>query len=124
LLSVQLSVDDAEHTPRDTLFPYTTLFRSPALELRVVHHPEVKRLGRRDADDRELAQGAPHALECHGARLSPHDELRDERVVMQCDLVALLDPTIPADPGTARHAEVAHHARRGEKVVDRVQIGR
>src|SRR5439155_1383144 len=78
------------------------------------------RLRRRDADDRELAQGAPHALECHDARLSPHDELRDERVVMQCDLVALLDPAIPADTWPAGHAEVAHHARRGEKVVDRV----
>src|SRR2546427_2229335 len=43
-------------------------------------------------------------FECHRARLSPHDELRDERVVMQRDLVALLDPAIPADPGPTGHA--------------------
>ncbi len=83
----------------------------------------MKHLGRWNADDRQLAEGAPHAFERDGARLAPHDQLRDERVVVECDLVALLDPTVPPHPGAAGNPQIAHDARRGEKVVERVLRG-
>src|SRR3546814_4792332 len=62
-------------TRTDTLFPYTTLFRSPAADLRVrKSEPRVRREGaqflilvRREIDDEQMAAAAQHP-----ARLGDH----------------------------------------------------
>src|SRR5437667_7523412 len=64
--------------PTSTLFPYTTLFRS-------------EWLARRQADDHQLAQGAPHTLDRDLAGLTPGDQLREQRIVEQRHVIPCLE---------------------------------
>src|SRR5207247_10530676 len=64
-----------------------------------------------------------HPLERDGPRFAPHDELGDERVVVQRDLVPGLDAGVPAHPRPARHPQMTDRTRRGEEVVEGILGG-
>src|SRR2546427_13198920 len=77
--------------PRQELGPHALEVRDVHLaspEERLVHHAQMKRLRRRQADNHELAQRPLHAVQRDLPRLAPHDQFRDERIVEEGDLVA------------------------------------
>src|SRR5207247_9678490 len=65
--------------PRSTLFPYTTLFRSPRIELRRRRH----RLEREDGD----GNGSGHARFSRGMRSEEHTSELQSRVDLVCRLL-------------------------------------
>ena len=82
----------------------------PAVERQIVAHPF----------EHELAQRAAHA----GARLlaipPPHHELREQRVVVDRDLVAAVDAGVVPHPGPLREAHAIDAPRPGEEARERV----
>src|SRR5688572_31063097 len=80
--------------PRSTLFPYTTLFRSPAKARhgRAVHHPRLRRGGR----DRAPRGGAAHrragrvGAEGRGAEAAARSEEHTSELQSQSNLVCRL----------------------------------
>ena len=68
---------------------------APRLKLGVVHHAQMKVARCLHADDRELEQRATHARDRFVARVGPHDELAEQRIVVQPDLAPCADAAVP-----------------------------
>src|SRR5436190_23473971 len=83
----------------------------------------MERLARWQPDDHQLAQRTSHALNRDLARLSPCEELGEQRIVEQRDIVARLDPAVPPDPRPARHTQILEDAGRRQEIVERIFRG-
>src|SRR5205823_2139013 len=66
-------------------------------ELGRLQDPPVEWHGGRDALDVELVQGTQHAQPGALAILSPHDELREERIVVSGHPAPFAEPAVDAD---------------------------
>src|SRR5207245_5886357 len=76
--------------------------------------------GGADAGDRELTEGAEHPVDRLAAVAPPADELRDERVVVERDLVPRLQGAIDPYVRTRGQAQRRHAARGRAESVRRV----
>jgi hypothetical protein len=90
------------------------------LEARILEHGQCRRRARAHAADVELRQRAAHARDRVIARLGPHDEFREQRVVVHANLHAAIETEIEAHTGPAGHAQVADAADRGQELVVRI----
>src|SRR5256885_8017309 len=70
--------------PRSTLFPYTTLFRSPLEKANVPDHPNEGVVSR----DEYRCRGAPHLQ--HGTEACPRSEEHTSELQSPCNLVCRL----------------------------------
>ena len=70
--------------------------------------------------DPQLRQRAAHAVQCGLARRGVHDQLAQQRIVVQSDFHALPDPAIPAHAGPARHLEQRDAARGRQEAIRRI----
>src|SRR6266568_3030327 len=77
----------------------------------------VRRNIRRHPDDREFVERPLHTRDRLGAVAAPRDDLREQRVVVRRDLVALEAVRVDADPRPAGRQPGREHARRRREVL-------
>src|ERR1039458_285880 len=66
---------------------------------------------RADALDDHLAESSPSALDCRLPVISPHDDLRDQRVIERRHLGSPLQPRVDPDPRARRQRQLLGCAR-------------
>src|SRR5450759_1443331 len=87
------------------------------LEVLVLDHHLVERDGRRDAHHDELVQGTAGAVDRLVARLAPHDQLGDQRVVVRRHRVAGVHVGFHAHSQRARRGGDLDASRMGPEAV-------
>src|SRR5688572_15238682 len=73
--------------------------------------------GRLHADDAKFVQGASHPRDRLLPRPRPHNELAEQRIVMEPDRAPGLDAAVPAHAGARGHVHEGHAPRRWQEAV-------
>src|SRR4029434_8301265 len=84
---------------------------APAAEVLVLQDLDRRFTCRGDSAQLELLESAETASDGGGPVLVPHDQLRDERVVMRRDDGAVLDVRVEPDSGPERRTQSLDHPR-------------